>query len=176
MIKNLSETALHAFFKVSPDSTTHKIERLNKGAWGVSLPPHLPAGPVCSRCGCFDSNCTKSLLVTIYMLSWPFRWVQKRKKKKKKKTWLSRTIALWRHYRHWPLSTANCDCLVCPLLRNISQYFCAFRYFTDIFLSRMSKDNRLTVWKGQRRRHEAATRDTAEGRPAQLQLPRMNVW
>lgn len=174
-VTNLSETAPQAVFKVSPDSTTHKIERFNKGAWEVSHHSYLPAGPVCSRCGCLDSNCMKSLLVTIYMWSWPFRWVQKRKRKKKK-----RDCSASLHYdvikATDPLSTPNCDCLMCPLLRNVSHYFCAFRYFIDIFLSRMLKENRLAVWKGQRRIHGAATRDTTEGRPAQLQLPRMNVW
>ena len=132
IIKNLSETALHAVFKVSPDSTTHIIERFNKGAWGVSLPPHLPAGPVCSRCGCCDSNCIKSLLVTIYMLSSPFRWVQKRKKT---------NMIFADHCTMTSLQTLApqllqlCDCLVCPLSRNINLYFCAFRYFTHICFS-----------------------------------------
>lgn len=43
MIKNMTETALNKAYKVTPDSTTSKIQRFYKGVWGMSLPRHLLA-------------------------------------------------------------------------------------------------------------------------------------
>lgn len=43
MIKNMTETALNKAYKVTPDSTTRKIQRFYKGVWGMSLPRHLLA-------------------------------------------------------------------------------------------------------------------------------------
>ena len=54
MINNSSNTEFQKVYKVSPNSTHHKMEQFYKGVWGHSLPLKLLTFVDWIVCGCFD--------------------------------------------------------------------------------------------------------------------------